>query len=65
MTSFHIPDMSCCHCKANVEAAVKGLDTGAALQFDMEARKVEIATKALPAAIIAALASAGYPATVV
>lgn len=38
MTTFHSPDMSCGHCTAMVEKALKGSDPEAHIHFDMEAR---------------------------
>ncbi|MEI4486779.1 heavy-metal-associated domain-containing protein [Frigidibacter sp. MR17.14] len=58
-----VPDMSCGHCRGAVQEAVTGVDAGATLTFDQAARRVDIATKASPEAIIAALDDAGYPAS--
>ena len=57
---FHVPDMSCGHCKAAIERSVKDADGSARLEFDMENRVVSIETD-LPAQRIAeALKAAGY-----
>lgn len=59
---LNIPEMSCGHCRAAVEAAVAGLDAGAVVTVDLAARRAEIVTGAAPEAVIAALAAAGYDA---
>ncbi|MBW6506054.1 MAG: cation transporter [Rhodobacteraceae bacterium] len=57
-----VPDMSCGHCKATIEAALAAV--GARASFDMPARQVTVS--GLPAAtLLAALKGAGYPAEVV
>ncbi len=63
MTSYSIPDMSCGHCKAAIDTAVKALDPKATLTFDMAARQVQINTQTAQPALLAALADEGYPAT--
>jgi copper chaperone len=63
MTRYFIPDMTCGHCKATVERTVKALDASASLSFDMAAQQVQIDTAADKAALLAALAAEGYPAT--
>lgn len=58
---LHIPDMSCGHCKAAIERAVKDADAQAVLTFDMPARTVTVQSQLDPAALHAALSDAGYP----
>jgi copper chaperone len=65
MKSFHLPDMSCGHCKATVEKTIHALDPEARIEFNMEARQIVLETRAETANIQAALAAAGYPATTV
>ncbi len=60
MTTFHIPDMSCGHCKATVEKAIHALDPAARIDFDMEARRIALDSRAETADLQAALAAAGY-----
>ena len=60
MTTLSVPDMSCGHCKASVEAALSPIATG--VTVDLPARKVT-ATGAPPEALIKALAAVGFPAT--
>jgi len=63
MATFHIPDMSCGHCKATVEKTVHALAPEARIEFDMEARQIKLDGLTETAEVQAALASAGYPAT--
>ncbi|EAQ05313.1 heavy-metal-associated domain-containing protein [Yoonia vestfoldensis] len=63
MNTFHIPDMSCGHCKTIVEKAIKGLDPEAQINFDMETRRIALGSVVDTAIVQAALAEAGYPAT--
>ena len=63
MTTYHIPDMSCGHCKATVEKTVHGLDPAARIEFDMALRKVTVESQADAAAVTAALAKVGFPAS--
>ncbi|WP_103256073.1 heavy-metal-associated domain-containing protein [Tabrizicola aquatica] len=64
MTTYSIPDMSCGHCKATVEAALAAVPGIGAVQVDLSARRVDVADSAAPAEVLAALAAAGYPAQV-
>lgn len=61
MTVLSVPDMSCGHCKASVEAALKPIATR--VEVDLAARQVRT-EGASPEALIAALAAAGFPARV-
>jgi copper chaperone len=63
MDTFHIPDMSCGHCKATVEKAIHTLDPEAQIDFDMEARRIELDSRAKAADVRSVLAAAGYSAT--
>ncbi len=63
MTKFHIPDMSCGHCKATVEKTIHALDPEARIEFDMAARRIALDSRADVANVQTALAAAGYPAT--
>ncbi|MBN8630858.1 MAG: heavy-metal-associated domain-containing protein [Rhodobacterales bacterium] len=64
MTTLSVPDMSCNHCKATVEAALAAVPEAGAVTVDLAARKVEVAGPAPAAALLRALDTAGYPATV-
>lgn len=60
MPTFKVPEMTCGHCVATIEKAIKGVDAAAVVQADLKARTVAVTT-ALPAAgIAAALQEAGY-----
>ncbi|WP_172329903.1 heavy-metal-associated domain-containing protein [Mangrovicoccus sp. HB161399] len=61
---FSVPDMSCGHCRASIEKAVKGADPAASLAFDQDSRQVEIGSGLDAPALTAVLAEAGYSATV-
>lgn len=63
MTTFHIPDMSCGHCKAAIETTIKALDPSAQIMFNMDTRDVQLSSQADTENLITALAKAGYPAS--
>ncbi|MES2543218.1 MAG: heavy-metal-associated domain-containing protein [Pseudomonadota bacterium] len=64
MTTLSVPDMSCNHCKATVEAALGSVADTGSVTVDLSTRKVEVTGPALAAELIKALDQAGYPATV-
>lgn len=59
---FSVPDMSCGHCKAAVERALARLSPGVTVAVDLPARRVTVEGPVAPAAVIAALSAAGFPA---
>ncbi len=61
---FSVPDMSCGHCRASIEKAVKDADPAARIAFDQDSRQVEIGSGLDAPALTAILADAGYGATV-
>jgi copper chaperone len=63
MTTLSIPEMSCGHCKATIEKTIKAIDPAAALQFDLEARRLDVESSAPMDVLRAALATAGYQTT--
>lgn len=63
MPTFHIPDMSCGHCKATIENAISALDPDALISFDMNPRTVGVTTRLETETLLATLADAGYPAS--
>lgn len=65
MTTFSIPDMSCGHCKAAVEAAVLKLDPQASVVVDLKLRQAEVTTSLPDMALINALNAVGFPAKAV
>jgi copper chaperone len=64
MTRLSVPDMTCNHCKATVEAALIAVPNAGLISVDLTLRQVEVAGDASPVALVAALDQAGYPATV-
>lgn len=64
MSVFKVPDMSCGHCKSAVETALRKVDAGADVVVKLEENEVWVASRVPDADLIAALAAAGYPATV-
>ncbi|MDO9525274.1 MAG: heavy-metal-associated domain-containing protein [Gemmobacter sp.] len=58
-----VPDMSCGHCKASVETALKALDPSAQVQVDLATRQVTLETNASATRVIAALQDVGFDAT--
>ncbi|MCB6177276.1 cation transporter [Rhodobacter sp. Har01] len=60
MTTLSVPDMTCGHCKASVEAALAPL--AAKVEVDLATRQVR-AEGAPTAALVAALAEIGFPAS--
>ena len=60
---FHVPDMSCGHCTAAIDKAVKAADVGAEVKADLDSKIVEIASALDAASLRAVLEKAGYPAT--
>ena len=61
MSRFSVPDMSCGHCRASIEAALQPL--GAQIGFDMEHREIEVEGLAAEK-VLAALEAIGFPADV-
>lgn len=64
MTTYSIPDMTCGHCRAAVEAAMRDLDPSATVAVDLESRTAEIASAAPEDAVRAKLMQAGYTAQI-
>ena len=62
MTRLSVPSMNCGHCKGAVERAVASVDPDARTTVDLKTRTVEIDSAASQSALIAALATEGYPA---
>ena len=61
MTLLSVPDMSCGHCKASVEAALAPLPGMAPVEVDLATRQVKVAGSAAEA--LKALEAIGFPAT--
>jgi copper chaperone len=60
MLEFTIPAISCGHCVRAVTQAVHEVDAKAQVQVDLAHKQVQVQTDAARAAIVAALAGAGY-----
>jgi copper chaperone len=63
MTTFLIPDMTCGHCKAAVEAALSAVPGTDRISVDLAAKQAVAEGSADSTALLAALEAAGYPAT--
>lgn len=57
---FTVPDMSCGHCTAAIEKAVKTADPAAAIECDLPSRKVRVETKLSAEQVAAVIREAGY-----
>ena len=62
MTILSVPDMSCGHCKASVEAALAPI--AAKVEVDLPARRVR-AEGAADEVLLKALDAIGFPASVI
>lgn len=57
---FSVPEMSCGHCTAAIEKAVKAADPGAAVACDLSDRTVTVDSALEAGAVQAAMKDAGY-----
>jgi copper chaperone len=64
MTTLLVPDLSCSHCKATVEAALATIPQTGTVTVDLGNRTVQVSGTAETATLIRALDKVGYPATV-
>lgn len=62
MTRFNVPEMSCNHCKASIEKAIKGVDAAAEIDVDLDAKTVAVESRITEAALVDAIKDAGYEA---
>lgn len=60
MYNFKVEDMTCGHCAATVEKAVKDVDANAEVKIDVTNRLVEVRSDKPAATIVAAISEAGY-----
>lgn len=60
MLKLKVPEMSCGHCAATIEKAVRSVDPAARLAIDVGAQTVAVETRAEPAAVREAIRFAGY-----
>lgn len=62
MTKLAIPDMSCGHCRASIEAALRPLPGVTAIAFDAEQRTATIEGSAPVGLLLKTLDEIGFPA---
>ena len=60
MTRLQIPDMSCGHCVAAIESAVRRIDPQARIWADLQARAVTVDTRVAAEDLQDAVGAAGY-----
>jgi copper chaperone len=60
MLEFNIQAMSCGHCVKAITEAVHEVDPKAQVEADLATKRVQVQTEAARAAVVAALAEAGY-----
>jgi copper chaperone len=60
---FHVPDMSCSHCAAAIDTALRAIDPDARVERDLTSKTITIVSAQDAATLKAALKEAGYPAT--
>ena len=64
VADFHVPDMSCGHCKAAIEKAFAAADPSAAIEVDLKARTVRVTGRFSQEDALAIFKTAGYDAAV-
>lgn len=57
---FSVPEMSCGHCTAAIEKAVKDVDPAATVNCDLDTRRVTVDTYLSQADVSQAITEAGY-----
>lgn len=62
MTNLSIPDMSCGHCRAAIEAALRPLPGVTGIRFDATARRATVEGDAPAALLLQKLEEIGFPA---
>lgn len=60
MYNFEVSDMTCSHCVATVERAVRSVDGAAAVKIDLADLAVKIESAKPAASFAAAIEAAGY-----
>lgn len=60
MTRLNVPDMSCGHCTATIEKAIKAIDPTAKVSCDLGTHNVEVESILTERALSEAVRSAGY-----
>ncbi len=64
MIELKVNDMTCGHCVKTISQTVASVDPAAKVETDLAAKRVGIESTHSAAELTKALASAGYPATV-
>ena len=64
MSSFNVPDMSCGHCTAAIEKAVKAIDPTATVSCDLGTKEVSVESIVSDHAVSEAIRDAGYEVSV-
>lgn len=64
MFRLNVPDMTCGHCVGAVTKAVKSVDPGAEVAIDLDSKTASIESQVVADRFVAAIAEAGYGATV-
>ncbi len=60
MNSFNVPEMSCGHCTAAIEKAIKAIDPTANVSCDLGSRTVAVESFLSERAVSEAIRDAGY-----
>ncbi|MAN44757.1 MAG: hypothetical protein CMF04_00925 [Hyphomonas sp.] len=60
MYKFQVNDMTCGHCAATIDKAVKSVDPAAQVTIDLPSHHVEIRSEKPASTFAAAIADAGY-----
>lgn len=60
MIRFSVPDMSCGHCTATIEKAIKAIDPSAKISCDLAEHAVEVDSALDESALQSAIRDAGY-----
>ena len=63
MRNFKVPDMSCGHCTATIQKAIKAIDPTATVVCDTGTREVEVESILNQHALAEAIRNAGYDVT--
>lgn len=63
MTNFSVPGMSCAHCTAAVEKAIKAIDPTATVSCELPTRTVSVESILSDRAVSEAIRGAGYEVT--
>ncbi|MDN5341864.1 heavy-metal-associated domain-containing protein [Oceanotoga sp. DSM 15011] len=63
--SYDVPDMSCNHCKMNIENALKEEKKISKFEVDLPSKKVHVETEEPSELVEKILEEAGYPARII